>query len=224
MNSTGETGAGRYCPDCGSVPHVSVAHSSYVFASCSAEHSHFTKAWIQKSTIPTYSVAVPRLFDLSINSPATVEQILWAFTERTYWLARLSTFAGLDTLESLTVDPDGTVRAVLSKDVHRRSDRSPLARFLPLEWRVVQEETWHPAGTSRAQGSVTVIAHGTPGSASGKAQLEPLNHGSRLTCSATVEFKVPLVGGKIEELMGRTLTENLANLHRFTAEWIDQNS
>ncbi|MUL83977.1 DUF2505 domain-containing protein [Mycobacterium sp. CBMA247] len=164
---------------------------------------------------------MPRSFNFSLDSSSGVEQILAAFGERDYWLARLSAFSGIDTLERLSVDPDGSVTAVIVKDVHRNGEPSPIARFFPQDWRVVQQEQWHPVGERRVSGEVSIVPNGAPGSAAGTALLTPTRNGSRLKCTATVEFTVPLIGGRIENLMGRVLVQNITALQAFTTEWIN---
>ncbi|WP_082957543.1 DUF2505 domain-containing protein [Mycobacterium sp. E802] len=165
-----------------------------------------------------------RSFDFSVDSRAQVEQILSAFGERDYWLDRMSRFGGLDTLASLSVEPDGTVTAVMVKDVRRGQERSPIAKFLPVQWRVVQQERWQPVGERRIRGELSVTPHGTPAYAAGTALLMPTAAGSRIRCVATVEFKAPLLGQHVEKIMGRMLTQNVTALQDFTAEWIDVHS
>ena len=41
--------------------------------------------------------------------------------------------------------------------------------------------------------------------------------------NVTVEFKIPLVGGKIESIVGRQVIEQIAAIQRFTTAWITQN-
>ncbi|OBB23913.1 hypothetical protein A5792_31390 [Mycolicibacterium peregrinum] len=161
-----------------------------------------------------------KTFNLSLDSPVGVEQILAAFGEREYWLARLSIFSGIDTLESLSVDRDGSVTAILTKDVQRNRESSPLAKFFPENWRVVQRETWHPLSGNRVGGDLSITPSRAPGSAAGTALLAPIATGSRLKCAAKVEFKVPLIGGEIERMMGRVLVQNITALQHFTADWI----
>ncbi|MGA9494196.1 MAG: DUF2505 family protein, partial [Mycobacterium sp.] len=44
--------------------------------------------------------------------------------------------------------------------------------------------------------------------------------GARLQFRATVEVKVPLVGGKLENFIGSQLVDLLIAEHRFTTTWI----
>ncbi|CAJ1495592.1 DUF2505 domain-containing protein [[Mycobacterium] burgundiense] len=167
---------------------------------------------------------MPRSYDFTVDSPASVEQIHSAFASRDYWRARLSSFGGLGDLDSLTVDDDGAVTAVCVKDLRPDGLPGPAAKFFPREWRVVQSETWSPIGDGRVRGEVRLMSHGAPGSGSGSALLVPTRGGSRLKCNATVEFKVPLIGGQIENVMGRSLVQNISVLQQFTADWIKANA
>ena len=63
---------------------------------------------------------------------------------------------------------------------------------------------------------------GAPGSGHGAAMLAPAGDGSQLTLSATVEFKVPLVGGKIESYVARQFAEGIREIQRFTTGWISE--
>src|ERR1700757_1110897 len=51
---------------------------------------------------------MPRSFDVSADSPATVEQVHWAFSDEGYWLARLASMNGGTAPETLGGDDDQT--------------------------------------------------------------------------------------------------------------------
>ena len=61
---------------------------------------------------------------------------------------------------------------------------------------------------------------------SGAAVLEPSpeSGSARLTLRATVEVRIPLVGGKLENFIGNQLVELLIHEQRFTTVWIGENS
>ena len=54
--------------------------------------------------------------------------------------------------------------------------------------------------------------------------LHHRENGSRLTLTATVEFKVPLVGGTIESYIAREFAEGIPEIQRFTTEWISEHA
>ena len=74
------------------------------------------------------------------------------------------------------------------------------------------------------RGEISTAARGAPGSGLGTVLLAPAQNGSRLKCTATVEFKVPLIGGKIESYVGRQMVEQTPVMLRFTAKWITEHA
>lgn len=168
--------------------------------------------------------AVPRKFDFSVESPASVDEIHSAFSERDYWLARLEAFGGIGGLDSVTVDAGGVVTVIVTQDLRRDVLPGLLAKLYPLEWRVVQEETWTPISDGTVRGEMSFATHGAPGSGLGTAILLPTPEGSRLECSATVEYKVPFVGGKIEGFIGGQLVDQISAVQDFTTKWITEHS
>ena len=88
----------------------------------------------------------------------------------------------------------------------------------------MQKETWSLIGGGMVRGEVSTAARGAPGSGLGTVLVAPAQNGSRLKCTATVEFKVPLVGGKIESLIGRQLVQQISEIQRFTAKWITEHA
>jgi hypothetical protein len=65
---------------------------------------------------------MPRSFEGSTDSPASVERLHAAFGREDYWLDRLATSnAAATTLDSLIVDADGTVAVSLTQQLGRLS-------------------------------------------------------------------------------------------------------
>ena len=167
---------------------------------------------------------MPRSFDFTVESSVSVEQIHSAFSEEDYWLARLAAFGGIGRLDSLIIGTDGSAHVVTIHDL--RHDWLPglFAKLYPRDLEVVQNETWSLIGGGLLRGEVNTAARGAPGSGLGTVLLAPAQNASRLKCTATVEFKVPLVGGKIESYMGRQMVEETPVMLRFTAKWITEHA
>lgn len=163
---------------------------------------------------------MPRSFEVSFDSPASVAQVHAAFADRDYWLARLAAVDGVRTLNSLTVDPDGTVHVVATEDLRHGALPRPLAAVYRRDLTVVTTERWTPAGDGRVDGTVVVAVNGAPGSGHGTGALTRRGAGCQLALSATLEFKMPLVGGKIEDYLVGVFTDGLGIVQRFTTEWI----
>lgn len=165
---------------------------------------------------------MPHSFDVLAESTASVEQVHSAFGQEDYWLARLAAFRAGTTLNSLIVDADGTVTVTTAQDLRHDRMTGLAAKFYPGDLRILREETWRPIGDRRVRGDVSVAVCGAPASGLGKALLAPKGNGSSLKFTATVEFKLPLVGGKIETYIGGQLAEQIPEIQRFTTAWITE--
>jgi hypothetical protein len=167
---------------------------------------------------------MPRSFDLAAEYEGTFEQVHRAFGDRAYWLERLAD-SGADraTLDSMTVDAGGGIDVVTTQVLRR--DRLPgiVTQFHPGDLSMVREEAWSPVVGGTARATVTASIPGAPVSVTGTAVLAPAGSGSRLQFTATVEVRIPLVGGKIENFIGSQLVGLLIAEQRFTTAWIDDN-
>jgi hypothetical protein len=168
---------------------------------------------------------MPRSFDMAAEYEGNVEQVHRAFRDRSYWLARLAD-SGADktTLDSMQVDGKGGVDVVTTQVLRR--DRLPgvVTQFHPGDLAIVREEVWSPISDGAATATVTGAIPGAPVSLTGTAVLEPTDDGgSRLRFTASVEVRIPLVGGKIENFIGSQLVDLLIAEQRFTTAWIEEN-
>lgn len=165
---------------------------------------------------------MPRSFDLVLESPASTEQVYAAFANKDYWLDRLTAFGGSKRLDSFVVDGDGTVRVVVTEDLRHGKLPAILTKFYRGDLNIVSTDLWAPSGDGQFSGQISVAVIGAPGSGHGAARLTPFGSGSRLTFDATVQFKVPLVGGTIESFIGREFAQWIPEIQRFTTEWISE--
>jgi hypothetical protein len=164
-----------------------------------------------------------RPFDVSVESPASVDQVHTAFSSEDYWLARLETMAGGTMLESLEVDDDRTVRVTISQDLGRDLLPGIVSKFYRRDIKVRSTETWTPSGDG-LRGEIAVAVTGAPGSGSANASVAPIANGSRLTLNGQVEFKVPLVGGTVESFIAREFANGIPNVQDFTARWVSEHA
>lgn len=164
-----------------------------------------------------------RPFDVSVASPASVDQVHAAFSTEGYWLARLGIMSGGTTLESLVVDDDGTVRVTTTQDLGRDLLPGIVSKFYRRDIKVRHSETWTPSG-GQLNGEITVAVSGAPGSGSAAASVAPTADGSLLTLNGTVEFKVPLVGGTVESFIAREFANGIPDVQDFTARWVSEHA
>lgn len=168
---------------------------------------------------------MPRSFAVSAESPASVEQVFSAFGNEDYWRARLALFGnGAATLDSLAVDADGTVSAAVAINLVRERLPKVVSRLHGLGLDLVQTERWSRMEDGRLRGQVNVAAIGVPLSGAGEGVVAPVCDGSRLNYTATVEVKVPLIGGQVEKFIGGQLADGINEILRVTTEWIAANS
>lgn len=157
-----------------------------------------------------------------MESAASVEQLHSALANEDYWIARLAEFGRNTKLDSLTVGDDGAVTVVIAQDLGQQALPAGLARFLPGDLRILRTETWKMSGGRRVSGEINVRSPGAVVSAVGDASMEPVRDGSKVRFSATVEVKVPLLGGKIEGTVCEQVAQEIREMHRFTSDWISE--
>jgi hypothetical protein len=164
---------------------------------------------------------MPRSFDVSTETAASVEAVHSAFGDESYWLARLAAYGGdAMRLDSLVVDADGTVAVATTQDLRHDVLPGRLAKVFPGDLKIVREETWGPIDGGEVRGEVSIEAFGAPASGVGTAVLAPIAQGSRLTFTGTLQVRIPLVGGTIEKYISGQIVEQIPEVQRFTAEWI----
>jgi hypothetical protein len=172
---------------------------------------------------------MPRSFDMSTDYAVGVEEVLRAFSEEQYWLARLADSGADDTtLDSMQLGgpsgDDGSIDVITTQVL--RADRLPgiVTQFHRGDLYIRREERWEAITDGSATATVTGSILDSPASLTGTATLEPLTEsaGARLKFHTTVEVKIPLVGGKLENFIGSQLVELLIREQRFTTTWIGE--
>lgn len=167
---------------------------------------------------------MPRSFDMAAEYDASVEQIHRAFADERYWIERLAQ-SGADktTLDSINSDDEGGIDVITTQTL--RADRLPavVTQFHRGDLSFVREETWTPVTGGRATAVVKGSIPRAPATVTGTAVLTAVGAGSRLEFKATVEVRIPLVGGKVENFVGSQLVELLIAEQHFTTAWIREN-
>lgn len=153
-------------------------------------------------------------------SPVSVAQVHSAFAEPEYWRARFEEFGTDTTLERLDVDSAGAVQVEMTVHLTRQFLPAALTKMIPADLTMSHRETWRPVDDGRVYGEISISAPGARGGGSASAWLSPADAGSQLRFTATVQVKVPVVGGRIERFVGAQLAENIPAIQHFTTGWI----
>jgi hypothetical protein len=164
---------------------------------------------------------MPRSFDMATEYAGTPEQVHGAFCDEQYWVARLAA-SGADgwALDSFRAGSDGGVDVVTTQVL--RADRLPgvVHQFHHGDLEIRRAETWTGLSDGAAQASVASSIVRAPVALNGEASLSATAAGTRLAFQATVEVRIPLVGGKMEKFIGNQLINLLNEEQQFTTRWI----
>ncbi|KAA1251230.1 DUF2505 domain-containing protein [Mycobacterium simiae] len=170
---------------------------------------------------------MPRSFDMSADFAGSVEEVHLAFHEEDYWLARLAeTPADIATLESMRMGGesgfDGSIEVVTLQTVRSHNLPGLVTQLHRGDLCVRREETWGPVSDGIVTASIAGTIVGAPVHLWGTGVLSPNadSGGSRLSLRLTIQVRIPLIGGKLERMIGSELGQLVTIEQRFTTEWI----
>ena len=173
---------------------------------------------------------MPRSFDLSADYKDSVEEVHRAFRAEQYWRARLADIPVDDArLELLRVGGesgnDGSIDVITLQVVHSHHLPALVKQLHRGDLCVRREETWGPVTGGIATASIVGSIVDTPVHVSGTAELSAsARGGARLTFRITVRVRIPIIGGKVEKLIGTHLAELVTREQHFTTKWITDNA
>lgn len=166
---------------------------------------------------------MPRPFEVSTPTPASVAQVHAAFGSQKYWSDRLAEYgSGSITLDVLDVHADGTILVKTIQNMRNDSLPGFIAKAIPSDLKVFRQETWRVAG-AELRADVAMHTTGAPISGTGTAGLAPTGQGSLLRFSGTIAVRIPLIGGQIEKYISSQIVEEIPGVQRFTTRWIADN-
>ncbi|MCW2663980.1 MAG: hypothetical protein JWP83_5132 [Mycobacterium sp.] len=170
---------------------------------------------------------MPRSFELSADYEESVEEVHRAFQKEGYWRARLADIPVDEArLESMRVGGesgnDGSVEVVTLQVVRSHNLHALVKQLHRGDLCVRRKEAWGPVDDGIATASIVGSIVDTPVDVSGTAELSPIaeSGGARLAFLVSVHVRVPIIGGKVERLIGTQLAELVSREQRLTAEWI----
>lgn len=164
---------------------------------------------------------MPRSFDMAAEYGASVEQVRGVFCNRDYWLARLAeSGADVYTLDSMCDDGSGGVDITTTQIMRAARLPAVVTQLHFGDLSAVREEHWGPIVDGQAHATVRGRVRGAPLSISGHSVLAPFAGGARLQLTMTVEVRIPLLGGKVETMIGQHLKDLLRLETVFTMAWI----
>lgn len=120
---------------------------------------------------------------------------------------------------SYAVEIEGNVDAKAVRiEMEQPTDKVPAfaKKFIGETTTIVQTETW----ASPLTATITVGIPGKPGEINGSATLVETDGVTKETVELEIKVKIPLVAGKIEELLAKLLGSALRAEERTGKEWL----
>ena len=118
-----------------------------------------------------------------------------------------------------TVTIEGGVDAKdVTIDMEQPTDRIPsfAKKFVGATTNILQKEKW----SSPTSGEVTIVIPGKPGEMRGTAVLIEKDGVTTETVDLEIKVKIPLVAGKIEDLLAKLVKSALKAEHRTGQAWL----
>ena len=148
------------------------------------------------------------------------EKVFATMTDKEYLRARLREIGGPGS-ELLEHEASPESARYRLKQGLKESDLPPVVgKVLQGDLSIQRTESLRRTGPGMYGGDVDVAIAGVPASASGTMRLADSGTGSEFEVHATVEVRVPLIGGKIEEIIAGQVRRLLAAETGFTVRWL----
>lgn len=165
-----------------------------------------------------------RQIDFRSVSPHTADEVYATMVDPDYLRARLERIGGPGAGLLEHAADAGRARYRLRQGLDAEDLPSLVRRVLPGDITIERTERWTRQDRGSYLADVEVAIPGTPASAAGEMRLRDLpDGGSQLDVRADVKVSVPLVGGKIEGIVGEKVQELLAAETAFTEQWLSDN-
>lgn len=174
---------------------------------------------------------MPRSFDIFAEYQGSVEDLHRAFSAPEYWRDRLADIpVDIATLETMRIGgesgDDGTIEVVTVQTVCSHHLPGLVTQLHRGDLSIRREEVWGPLTDGAVTASISGRVVGAPVTLWGTAELAPIaeSGGSRQTFHITIQVRAPIIGGKVERIIGNQLSQLVTREQRFTAEWITNNA
>jgi hypothetical protein len=162
--------------------------------------------------------------DYTIAFDAPAEKVYQDFTSREYWQSLMDVYrvhVPQSGVTSYSTGEHGT--DVVFVQCLPRSELPPIARaVVPVDMVITRTQHFDPFdhAESSATGSYSATVTHAPGHLEGQYLLSETDTGATMRLSTVCKVNVPLVGGKLEDLILHHIKGLFDNEAAFTADWI----
>ncbi len=165
-----------------------------------------------------------RRFDHSVEFGASSDKIYQDFTSRHYWEALMDVYRELIPQSEITrFECDDAGTAIVFTQHLPRANLAPIARaVMPADLILTREQRYeaYDHSRNRAEGTCGASISGVPGHFSGTYLLTGTDTGSQLQVAGVCKVRIPIIGGKLEDLILGNITQVFDSEGAFTADWI----
>ncbi|MEV0668669.1 DUF2505 domain-containing protein [Mycobacterium sp. NPDC050441] len=158
---------------------------------------------------------------MSFDAPA--ETIYAVYANAEYWQALMDRYddltPGKSDITAFSADERGI--AVEFRQVLPRAELPAILRsVIPLDLAITRKQYFGPFDPHGANGHYAASVSHAPGRLDGRYALTGVASGSRLRADSTCKVPMPLVGGKLEDLVLQSVNDVFTIEGAFTADWI----
>lgn len=158
---------------------------------------------------------------MSFDAPAATIYAVYANSE--YWQALMDRYdeltPGKSDITAFSSDEHGIT--VEFRQVLPRAELPAILRsVIPLDLAITRKQHFGPFDPNGANGHYTASVSHAPGRLDGRYVLTGVSAGSQLRADSTCKVPMPLVGGKLEDLVLQSVNDVFTIEGAFTADWI----
>lgn len=165
-----------------------------------------------------------RRMDYTITFEAPVDRVYLDFTGPDYWQSLLEEYRRHSPKSELVrFHSDSRGTDIVFTQLLRHDALPAVARaVVPADLAITREQHFEPFDPDEqlAHGRYTAVVPHAPAHFGGRYALVSTGSGSQLRLSSVCKVDVPLIGGKIEELILHHIKRLFEAEERFTADWI----
>lgn len=163
---------------------------------------------------------MPRPIEHRTRSSYPAAQVFAALTDEEFLRERLRRLGGKRSELASYTTSGGTTRYALRQTIDAQHVPSVARTVIRGDLVIERVESW-TGENGQYDGTVDAHVPHTPGSARAVTSLLDVDDGSELLFTGTVKVSVPLVGGRIEEMIVQQLTDLLDAEGEFTQHWLE---
>lgn len=160
-----------------------------------------------------------RSFEFTIESDNSPADVYAALTSEDQWLAR---FAKAKKTEgyTLTKHEHGGLTVDIEEEVGTSELPGFVKKVIKGKLLITRTDAWGPLEGDRADGTLVGGSTGLPAKVAGVLELRPDGDGAKLIVKGSSTVKIPLVGGKIEDLINGMIQDMVDQETEETLEWV----